>query len=190
MTHGRSSPGSIALRSVTMPRVCPPPCRPTSADPGSQFCQYIIDHLSGVGKLFAQALLATGARPQELLNLRYRDVDQRGMVLIRALKKGRDRLVLFPPLLQLLPSSVPDPQQPIFRRYSYAKFYRSVKLLRPGNPTHPAVHAKVARLFRCAYASANHTLGAGDRSLTAQSMGHRSEDSTNFYIPKGGEVIG
>jgi len=150
----------------------------------------VIQRLSGTAHIFATALLITGARPQELLNLRVRDLDTRGMVYIRALKHGTSRIAYCPLLLSLVPTSIDSADQPLFRRFSYAKFYRAVKSLPRDRPNDPGVHKTLGRLFRRAYASANLCLAAGDLKVVMQSLGHKTQSSTNFYISKGGEING
>lgn len=153
-------------------------------------CTDLIEQLHGISRTFALALFITGARPRELLNLRVRDVDSRGMVFIRGLKRGSSRIVHCPLLLTLIPASVGSSDQSLFRQYSYAKFYRAVKALSRCRPHDPGVHKALGRLFRSAYASANLCLAAGDLQVVMRSLGHKTQTSTNFYISKGGELNG
>jgi len=184
----RNSP--IAVRRMSLPKSLDPRWQPTSPDPLIKTCAQIVDRLSGLSKLFAEAMLTTGARPQEILNLTQGDIDDRGFILIRSLKGSRQRVAYCPSLKALAAGAQTGPSTPLFRSYTYHQFYRAFKSVHP-SPGESSLHnLKVGRLFRCAFARGNHALGAGDISCTALSLGHRAPSSTNFYLTQGGELSG
>lgn len=150
-------------------------------------CLDVISRLSGKAKIFAECLLITGARPQELLQLTMRDVDQRGMVYIRSLKRGRSRVALCPPILQLTQGGARDDIAPLFGTFTYKQFYRAVDPLLEGPGILPHVHRPVGRLFRRAYASGNHALAASDLAAVSLSLGHKTKSSTLYYL-EGGDL--
>lgn len=184
----RDSP--ITVRRKSLPKSGAPRHPGAPEDPLIKVCNDIVDRLSGLSKIFAAALLQTGARPQELLNLMPQDIDARGFVHIKALKHGDDRVVLCPVLLSLRTTALSLQDQPLFRSYTYAQFYRSVKDRDRHQGQGVRVHVPVARLFRSAFARGNHLTGAGDLALTARTLGHRRQSSTNVYLGKGGDLIG
>jgi integrase len=181
----------IARFSVTAPFVCCRKSMPKLLSPGSstrvmhptaRAVEDLIDRLSGLAKIFAMAMYITGARPQELLNLTTYDIDDRGMVFIRGLKGSNSRTCLCPILLSLVPLDTSPGPVPLFRSYSYAKFYRSCKALLTGNGQDSNLHRPVARLFRTAFACSNHVLTQGDVAVVSKSMGHCATSSTHYYL--------
>lgn len=180
----------IAVRRMRLPNSYPPRPPAIPGEPLVVLCNDIIDRLSGVSKIFATALLCTGARPQELLNIGQHDIDARGFVHIKALKHGDDRIVLCPILLLLRSAAPLLRDQPLFRRFTYAQFYRSVKNIHCHQSGGVHIHVPVARLFRSAFARANHLTGSSDLALTSRTLGHRRESSTNIYLGKGGDLSG
>jgi integrase len=166
----------------SMPKDFPPGPTSPAPDPRYQRAVYLISQLQGVARILAECLLISGARPVELLNLRYRDVDHRGMVYIRAAKKGRNRVVLCPPILQLTKTAAPDPDAKIFRRFTYKQFWRAASRVLADKGRVPHGHVPLGRLFRSAYARGNHALSASDLRATSQSLGHASTTSTQHYL--------
>lgn len=175
-------PTPFAKARRSLPNLYPPGSLLSGGDRLLQECLELISQLSGNAKLFAGALLVTGARPQELLNLRVCDIDSRGMVNIRSLKGSKPRLVHCPLLLSLVPPGEPDQLSLLFRRYSYAKFYRACTGLYRGKAKDSVLHRPLGRLFRSAFATCNLALSAGDLQMVADSLGHRRPDSTLSYI--------
>lgn len=180
----------IAVRRKSLPKSYAPGSQTAGSQLLIKLCNDVIDKLSGLSKLFALALLATGARPQELLNLTQGDIDARGFVLIKGLKGSRQRVVYCPSLKALTGQPQASEASPLFGSYTYAQFYRAFKNHCGSQGENTDRHLPVARLFRRAFARSNHALDSGDISCTADSLGHRAPSSTNFYLGEGGEVNG
>ena len=180
----------LAVRRHSLPNSYTRRGHVPSPDPLSKVAGDIVDRLSGLSKLFALAMLTTGARPQEILNLTQGDIDERGFILIKGLKRGRQRVAYCPALKALAGAPQSRPSSPLFRSYTYKKFYRAFKSVCQPQGESSLHNLKVGRLFRCAFARGNHALGAGDLSCTSLSLGHRAPSSTNFYLTQGGELSG
>lgn len=170
------------LRPLTLPNLSQPRLPVSSPDPQLHVCITIINALKGISHIFAVALLTTGARPRELLNLTTDDIDQRGMVLLKTLKGSDARVVFCPELLKLIPPTPPGQPSLLFRQYSYEKFYRACTGLYEDQLPSLGCHRPLGRLFRSAFASGNLSLASGDLQLVSRSLGHKSSDSTLYYL--------
>jgi integrase len=171
----------------SMPKECLPGSGPGGQPATANSLDLAVSKLEGTARIFAECLLITGARPCELLNIRYQDIDHRGMVYIRAAKRGRSRFALCPPILRLKGAGGSDPSAPVFRTFTYKQFYRAMARVLELQGARPHVHRPVGRLFRRAYAARNHALGPSDLAAVTLSLGHRSKSSTLYYLG-GGEV--
>jgi integrase len=183
---GVTLPTAYVSAPIQQARFCVPKLLPLGSPdnktvPLFQACLDLIDRLTGITKVFCTAMLFTGARPQELLNLCIKDIDQNGFVFIQACKRGRDRIVFCPCLLTLIPKAPYDPQSKIFRKYTYSQFYRSLAGMLRCKGEISAVHIKFSRMFRSAYAQQHLALSAGNYPVVSQSLGHKSQRSTHFY---------
>jgi integrase len=174
----------------TVPKVCEPGSPGSKRSTLDQECADVISRLEGLSKYFAMALYLTGARPREILNLTFADIDQRGLVYIKGLKGSKDRVVLCPPLLDLIPPFNPDPASKLFRSYSYDKFYRSYLRVHPRSSKGSGVHYPVGRLFRSAFARRVQSFQPSNIRLVTETLGHKSQTSTYHYLAKGGELNG
>jgi integrase len=190
MTCNPSVSSTFEHASVSLPKLFPRGSPDLKLHPDVSLVLGLIDRLCGTSRIFASCLLISGARPYELLNVRYKDVDRRGMVYIRTAKGGDTRVLYCPPILDIIPVHIPDLNQPVFRGYNYGKFYRSLKpLLRnEGRVSH--VHVPVGRMFRRAYTRGCQHVSSSDIQVVRRALGHKSLTSTHYYTDEGGELVG
>ena len=157
----------------------------------------LLSALEGTHALMGQLLYGTGMRLMECVRLRVKDVDfERGEILVRDGKGGKDRLVpLAPDTLAVIrrwyavqPSRLPDadagnawlfslrsdPSKPLFDQ-SAQRWYRSAAAA-AGITKHGGLHT-----LRHCYAT--HLLESGVDVYTLQQwMGHRQVETTARYL--------
>jgi integrase len=147
-----------------------------------RLCLSVIDRLTGLNKVIALAMLSTGSRVVEILNLRIHDISQTGHVVIRATKLSQSRVVFYPALVPFAHPKKFHHSHLIFGFHSYFKFYRAVRPLLPGDSPRSRQRLKVSNLFRCAAADLAAYLSNGDRSIPSVFLGHKSPRSTSYYL--------
>lgn len=161
-----------------------------SLPPSVVLCLDVASKLSGRNKTIALALLHTGCRIQEILNLRFVDVSITGHIFIQALKKSTSRVVYYPPFKAFICIPPRPPHDLLFPRHDYGKFRRAVVDLLPPDSPRSSVRLKVANLFRVAAADLALSLSDGDSSIPQEYLGHKSPRSTHFYLSNKGKTHG
>ena len=122
---------------------------------------------------------SSGCRVSEILQIRYNDISDTGQILVHGLKKSQNRVIKDSEATQFCLKQRSKGLDPFFGMNRFTA-YRLLKNIGIGKTKKGRVHQSITHIFRDNYIANLRTLAIDKKDLS-NSIGHKSQNSTEYY---------
>jgi integrase len=180
---------TLELSRATSPENLPAGSRDIALNSWTISVLNAVSELSGMARLIAEIMLASGARVSEILNLTPEQVASSDHILIMAGKGSTVRVAYVPQIHPFVVRAQRLGLTRLFTGYSYKMFRRDLARQCPSVFLSSSSKRCITNIFRRTAAEIALALSQGDPHAAQEFLGHKSPRSTTHYLQNYRRVI-